>query len=93
VDAALRAYLDQFEQTKINAEYQAFEQQKAALLDRYRGEYVAMHQGQIIDHGPNLRELHLRVFARLGDVPVLLKRVTDEPERELVFRSPHVERG
>lgn len=46
----------------------------------------AMHKGQVIDHGPDLRTLHLRVFARLGHIPVLLKRVTDEPERELVFQ-------
>ena len=66
--------------------------QRAALLDRYRGEYVAIDKGQVIDHDPNARALHLRVFARLAHTPVLLKRVTDQADRDLVMRSPRFER-
>ncbi len=93
VDQALRAYLARFRQEKIRTEAQAFEQQRASLLRQYRGEYVAIHEGRVIDHDPDLRTLHLRVFARWGHTPVLLKKVTEEPERELVFRSPRFERG
>ncbi|MGH2594201.1 MAG: hypothetical protein ACRDGG_11885 [Anaerolineae bacterium] len=93
VDRALRSYLAQFDREKIRAEMKAFEQLRGTLLAQYRGEYVAIHEGQVIDHDPDLRTLHLRVFARLGHTVVLLKRVTDEPERELVFRSPRFERG
>jgi predicted transcriptional regulator len=93
VDQALRAYLAQFRQEKIRTETQAFEQQRASLLRQYRGEYVAIHEGRVIDHDPDLRTLHLRVFARLRHTPVLLKKVTEEPDRELVFRSPRFERG
>ena len=93
VDRALRSYLAQFDREKIRAEMKAFEQLRGTLLAQYRGEYVAIHEGQVIDHDPHLRTLHLRVFARLGHTVVLLKRVTDEPERELVFRSPRFERG
>lgn len=92
VDKALRSYLTQLRREKIRAENEAFEQQHSALLTNYRSEYIAMHEGQVIDHDPDLRILHLRVFARLGHTPVLLKRVTVEPERELVFRSPRFER-
>ena len=49
--------------------------------------------GQVIDHDQDVRTLHLRVFNQLGRVPVLLKKVTSEPDRELVFRSPRFERG
>jgi hypothetical protein len=93
VDKALRFYLARLRHEKIRTERQAFEQQQSALLAQYPGEYVAIHEGQVIDHDPNLRTLHLRVFARLGHTPVLLKQVTAEPERELVFRSPRFERG
>jgi len=92
VDRALRSYLAQFDREKIRAEMKAFEQLRGTLLAQHRGEYVAIHEGQVIDHDPHLRTLHLRVFARLGHTVVLLKRVTDEPERELVFRSPRFER-
>ncbi len=93
VDKAVRSYLVQLRHEKIRAETEAFEQQRATLLTDYRDEYVAIHQGQVIDHDPNLRTLHLRVFDRLGHTPVLLKWVGDEPERELIFRSTHFERG
>ena len=93
VDQALRAYLRQYQQAKIRAETDAFQAQKAALLTHYAGEYIAMHQGSVIDHDPDLRALHLRVFAQVRHTPVLLKQVTAEAERELVFRSPRFERG
>jgi hypothetical protein len=93
VDKALRAYLVKLRQEKLIAESNAFDQQHETLLARYQNEYVAVHQGLVFDHDPDLRTLHLRVFARLGHTPVLLKRVTDEPQRELVFRSPRLERG
>lgn len=93
VNKAVRAYLSHMRREKIRTEAEAFERQRASLLATYRGEYVAMHQGQVIDHDPDLRTLHLRVFAQLGHAPVLLKQVTQEPAREIVFRSPHFERA
>ncbi len=93
VERAVRQYLDRFRREKIHAETEAFHQQHRLILEQYRGEYVAMHEGHVIDHDLDLRALHLRVFDRLGHTPVLLKRVIDEPERELVFRSPRFVRG
>ena len=92
VDQALRTYLRQYQREKIRSEMEKFDAQKSALLAQYAGQYVAMHQGNVIDHDLDLRALHLRVFEKLGHKPVLLKQVTAEPERELVFRSPRFER-
>jgi 4-alpha-glucanotransferase len=93
VDKALRVYLAQFRREKSRAEAEAFNQQQQQLLAKYSGQYVAVHNGQVIDHDQDLRTLHLRVFDRLNYTPVLLKKITGEPERELVFRSPRFERG
>lgn len=92
VDKALRAYLVEFRREKIRAETEAFHQQHQQLLAKYPGQYVAVHDGQVIDHDQDLRTLHLRVFARLNHTPVLLKKVTSQPDQELVFRSPRFER-
>lgn len=92
VDKAVRAYLLQAQREKIQAETELFNAQYEQLLPKYRGKYVAMHQGKVIDHDLDLRTLHLRVFERLGHTPVLLIQVTDKPERELIFRSPRLER-
>ena len=91
VDKAVRAYLARLRREKIRAEAEAFERQRKSLLAAHRGEYVAIHEGHVIDHDPDLRTLHLRVFARLSHTPVLLKQVAEEPDRELVFRSPRFE--
>jgi glutamyl-tRNA reductase len=91
VEKAVRAYLLQLQREKIQAETEAFNEQREKLLSKYMGQYIAMHQGKVVDHDPDLRTLHLRVFERLGHTPVLLKRVSDEPKRELIFRSPRLE--
>jgi predicted transcriptional regulator len=88
VDQALRNHLAHFRREKIHSETAAFQQQQAMLLERYPEQYVAIHNGELIDHDADLRTLHLRIHARLGRMPVLLKQVTHEPERELVFRNP-----
>ena len=93
VEKAIRAYIVQTSREKIRRETEAFNEQLESFLVMYPGRYVAIHNGQVIDHDPDLRTLHLRVFDRLGHTPVLLKQVTTEPERELVFRSPRLERN
>lgn len=93
VDRALRRYLAEFRREKVRRELQFFQQQHQTLLANYPGEYVAIHQGQVIDHDIDLRSLHLRIFDQLGHTPVLLKQVSPKPDRELIFRSPRFERN
>ena len=92
VDEALRNCLAQARREKLEAETRAFEQQRLTLFARYRGEYVAIHGGQVVDHDPDVRALHLPVFARHTHTPVLLKQVAESPDRELRMRSPGFER-
>ena len=88
MEKAIHAYIAQTRREKIRRETEAFNEQFETLLAMYPGQYVAIHNGQVIDHDPVLRTLHLRIFNRLGHTPVLLKQVTTDAERELVFRSP-----
>lgn len=93
IDKAVRQYIAQFRRDKIRAETESFEAQYQSLLSQYLNQYVAFHDGQVIDHDVDLRALHLRVFARLGHTPVLLKQVTRSANRDLIFRSPRFDRG
>lgn len=93
VEKAIQTYIAQLHREKIRAESDAFHAQFDRLLAEYTGQYVAVHNGRVIDHGPDLRTLHLRVFEKLGHTQVLLKQVTAAPDRELVFRSPRFERS
>lgn len=88
---ALSDYLDRLEWEKLEAEMAAFQAQLPALLDTYPDEYVAMHEGRVIDHDVDLRALHSRVYATMGPIPVLLQKVTATPTPDILIRSPRLE--
>ncbi len=59
----------------LAAEEQAFRRQRADLLRRYEGQYVALFQGRVVGHGPDDEELAGRLFADLGDQPFYIAKV------------------
>ncbi len=93
VDEALRTHLLKLRREKMDVELAEFHKQKEALLAQYRGEYIAMYQGKVIDHDQSLWAMHRRVFETLGRVVVLMKKVSEEPERVITMRSPRFERA
>jgi ferric iron reductase protein FhuF len=82
---------DRLEWEKLQSEMDAFQAQLPVLLARYGDQYVAMHEGQVIDHDTDLRTLHSRVYARMGSVPVLLQKVTEAPTPDILVRGPRLE--
>jgi len=75
----------------LTAEEQAFHRQRAQLLRRYEGDYVALYQGRVVGHGPDDEELALRLIGDLGDRPFYIAKVQREQTiHELP--SPEVER-
>jgi predicted transcriptional regulator len=83
VEEAVQVYLDRLEQDKIHQETEAFRANQAELATRYAGEYVAMHQGRVVDHDPDVGRLEQRVAARFGETAVLIAPVTDDARRDL----------
>ncbi len=88
---AVYCYVRQVEWEKIHAETKTFWAMYPQLLDRYPGQYIAVHEGKIVDTGPDLGTLYQRVRERYGDTPVLLTQVLPDSTRELMFRSPRLE--
>jgi hypothetical protein len=70
-----------------------FAAQQPALQRLYPGEFVAIHEGRLIDHDPNLSALHRRVVQVVGAMPVLLKGVDEPVNREFLLRRPRLERS
>jgi len=91
LDQAVREYLDRLAEQKIIAESKAFRAMHAELLQQYRGEYVAVHDGKVVDHDEDICALNRRIRARYGHRAVLLQQVTERPEIELVIKSPKLE--
>ncbi len=76
---------------KIDVEAEAYRRKHPRLRAKYLGKHIAMHNGRVVDHDRDPSALYLRVRERFGRIPVLIRLVEEEPERELVFRSPRLE--
>jgi predicted DNA-binding protein len=73
---------------KIAREQQQYEAQHTALLGAFAGEYIAMHEGQIVDHDADRVALSRRIRSRYGRTAILIIRVGDTPQMRIVMRSP-----
>ena len=74
-------------------EQAAYRAMHSDLLEKYEGQFVAVYQGQVIDHDANDLALSERVRQRLPSGVVLICQVLPQPERVLYFRSPHLVRA
>jgi hypothetical protein len=72
--------------TKGEREYHAFLRLLPELLATHRGQYVAIHEGQVVDSGADDIALIQRVHARVGYVPIHVGLVV---EPRPVERIPH----
>jgi hypothetical protein len=72
---------------KWEREYQAFLHLLPELLPTHRGQYVAVHEGQVVDRDHDLLALASRVHARHGYVPIYMDLVAERPLPPI--RVPH----
>jgi hypothetical protein len=75
---------------KFQKEQQAFHRLLPELLRTHRDQYVAIHEGQVVDSGPDQIEVAKRAYARFGYVPILVTLVTDRPRPVIRIPSPRV---
>lgn len=74
----------------MEQERQAFEAMYAELLKQYEGQYVAIHQGQVVDHDRDQLALLRRRKQNYPEEIVLIAQVTPNSQRVLHFRSPRL---
>jgi len=67
-----------------------FERLFPRLMRRYPEQFVALLDGQVVDHDPNDEALAARMFANFGDAPFYIAHVTRQP-RIYDLPSPEVE--
>jgi hypothetical protein len=65
---------------KFEREYRAFWLMLPQLLKTHRNLYVAVHDGQLVDSDADNIALALRVYAKIGYIPIYVGLVTDEPQ-------------
>lgn len=76
----------------ISAEAAAWYARPAADRTPYAGQYVAVLEGEVIDHDEDQSALAERIRARYPETPVLITRAEARAPREFHIRSPRLER-
>jgi hypothetical protein len=75
---------------KWRREQQAFRCRLPELLKSYRNQYVAIHQGEVVESGNDKLAVGGRAYARFGYVPMYVSLVTDQPLPLSRIPSPRV---
>lgn len=90
-DRAIHQFLRQIAERKIAQEEEYFQTQHNLLLQTYHGQYIAMHDGQVIDSDQDELVLYLRIRQQYPLIGILIKKVITEPDEIWTFRSPRME--
>lgn len=77
---------------KIRAEAEAWRALSDAVRESYGLEFVAVHEGHVIDHDADRLALYRRVRQRLEDTAVLITPAAGPSPREFRMASPRLER-
>ncbi|HEY2415115.1 MAG TPA: hypothetical protein VGI40_22920 [Pirellulaceae bacterium] len=72
---------------KWQHEYQAFLRLRPELLATNAGSYVVIHDGRVVDSGPDDVVLALRFFEQYGNTPAYIGLITQSPDKP--ERIPH----
>ena len=80
-------YVDANRPTMLR-EKAAFMAMHLELLEKYEGQYVAISQGQVVDHDQDVLALVRRIDLDYPEKAILVKQVVDQPDQDLHFRSP-----
>lgn len=72
-------------------EQDAFQAMLPVLLAKYKDQYIALHQGEVVDHDVDRVILAARLDKTHPDAVVLVKQVTAKPESVLRMRSPRLQ--
>jgi len=71
----------------IKDESKAYREQKAEIEEKYRGQYVAVYRGEVVDHDSDKSTLLHRFYDTFGNKTVYIKKV-GEPERIYKVHTP-----
>lgn len=91
LETAVASYVDEVQRAGIHTETQAFWNMHAELVKHYSNQYVAIYQGEMVDHDPDVAQLDQRVKKRFGLRPVLIAPVKPSIRYEIRWRGGRLE--
>lgn len=91
LEEALQQYFWDMDRQKIKLEARTYRQHHAAIKEKFLGQYVALHQGQVVDHDEEFMALYGRVRQTFGPVAVMITQVEETADPVLVRRGFRLE--
>ena len=95
VDAILadvvRQYLWELDRHKISQETDRYYRRWSELKNQYLGQYIAFHNGQVVDHDSDLQLLRQRIRQHFVQTPVMITRVEASLDQPLIRRGFRME--
>lgn len=88
LNQAVEEFLLNKQREKIDAEIAAYIELHPELWKTRAGQWVAVHDGQVVDADPDRVALYQRVRQRFGKTPVLIREVAADPDPEIWIRTP-----
>ena len=88
VNEAVERYLRERQLAKLDVEIEAYKRMHSELRQKYLGQWVAVHDQQLVDHDGDGSALHQRVRAKYGRVAVLIRQVAEQADEDLWIRTP-----
>jgi len=88
---AIREFLHAEAQQAMKREADAFRRLHPELLATVPGQYVAIHNGELVDHDTDQLALLERIQSHYPRLPVLIRAVQPEAEQTIIVRSPRIE--
>jgi hypothetical protein len=75
---------------KWDQERQAFRRLLPELLTMHRGQFVAIHEGRVVESGEDKIDVARRSYGRFGYVPIFVYRVEPYPAVPVRIPSPRL---
>lgn len=88
VNDAVERYLRERQLARLDAEVEAYERMHPQLKQKYFGQWVAVHNQELVDHDNDHAALYQRVRDKYGRAAVLIRQVMEQPTREIRIRTP-----
>jgi hypothetical protein len=88
VSDALEYYFQAKQVEKINQEIAVYEKLHPQLWASIPGEWVAIHNGELVDHDVDEVAVYRRIRTRFPRIAVLLRQVKSTPVEEIWLRTP-----
>ncbi len=87
LNEALEYYFETRQEEKLSQEIVAYEKMHPELWQKFAGQWVAIHNEELVDHDIDDVALHRRVRAQYGQTVVLIRQVRETPIEEIWIRT------